>query len=862
MKASPVARVVAASLRHARLTVILAALITGAALLFVSQRFAMTTDTAALISANVDWRRNEIAMDTAFPQLRDAMVIVIDGATPELAEDAAARLTQRLAGDSAHFRRVMRPDGGEFLARAGLLFASADEVKRTTQAMIDAQPLLGPLAADPSLRGVAGVTGMLAEGLDSGMVTPATVAAPFRALTRATDSVLAGHGEPFSWQRLFAGGDPALVPPTRRLVLAQPVLDRTALMPGEAASAAVHAAAAALGLDRAGTVRVQLTGEVPLADEEFATIADNIGLVALVMVLAMLVTLGFATRSLRQVAAILVTIVVGLVLTTALGLVMVGRFNVISVAFIPLFVGLGVDFCIQICVRYNAERVTCADPADALIAATRALERPLLLAAAAIFLGFAAFLPTAYVGIAELGLIAGAGMVVTLVLSLTLLPALVRVLGAGRAHRDVGMAALAPVDRWLERRRAAVLWAFVIAMVASVATLGLVSFDFNPLHLRDPQAPAMRALADLTRDPDRTPQTIDVLAGSEAEARTLAARLAALPEALHVVWIDSFVPADQAAKLATISDAQLLLDVTLNPLDVAPPPGDAERVAALTKAADSLRALHDAPDARALGLAFDRAAHSTPAKRAELDALLAQPLAVMLDQMRNALQASEVTRATLPADWVRDWVTPDGRYRIEVFPRGTAQDNAAIRRFSRAVAAVAPAASGLPVATQAAAGTVAYAFVEAGVLAFVLVSVLLYLALRDAREVVFTLTPVVLSIFLTLGTCVLVGIPINFANIIAFPLLLGVGTAFHIYFVMAWRGGATGLLQSSLARAVVFSALATGTAFGSLWLSHHPGTASMGKILMLSLVWTLICALIFEPALLGPVPEARKTARR
>jgi predicted RND superfamily exporter protein len=201
-------------------------------------------------------------------------------------------------------------------------------------------------------------------------------------------------------------------------------------------------------------------------------------------------------------------------------------------------------------------------------------------------------------------------------------------------------------------------------------------------------------------------------------------------------------------------------------------------------------------------------------------------------------------------------VTPDGRIRLQVFPSGDGNDNRVIRRFRTAVAGVTPAISGLPVATQAAANTVAGAFVQAGVLAFLLVSALLFLVLRNLREVAFTLAPVVLSIFLTLSSCVLIGQPINFANIIAFPLLFGVGVAFHIYFVMAWRAGATGLLQSSLARAVMFSALATGTAFGSLWLSRHPGTASMGEILMISLIWTLICALIFEPALLGPPRRA------
>ena len=240
--------------------------------------------------------------------------------------------------------------------------------------------------------------------------------------------------------------------------------------------------------------------------------------------------------------------------------------------------------------------------------------------------------------------------------------------------------------------------------------------------------------------------------------------------------------------------------------------------------------------------------------------MLTRPLATMLDQARTALTAEPVTRDTLPADLVRDWRSPKGLYRVEVFPSGDANDNRVLERFRRAVTAVAPAASGLPVATQAAAATIGRAFVQAGAIALVLVSLLLWAVLRSVREVAFTLAPVVLSIFLTLGTCVVIGQPINFANIIAFPLLVGVGVAFHIYFVMAWRAGATGLLTSSLARAVLFSALATGTAFGALWLSAHPGTASMGKILMISLAWTLVCALVFEPALLGPQKRERVEA--
>ncbi|WP_267382953.1 MMPL family transporter [Sphingomonas sp. GC_Shp_6] len=855
---------VSASIRRPLWTLIAGLVLLALAGLYAAGHFAMTTDTDALISPKVEWRRQAAAMDAAFPQRSDVLVLVIDGRTPEVAEDGAARLAAQLATDPAHIRRVQRPDGGAFFAREGLLFGSVASVRAATAALVAAQPLLGPLAADPTLHGVTTAFGSVLDGVERGDATLDRVDAPMRAMADAIDARRAGRPAFFSWQRLFAGGGGSLAAPTRRLVLVQPVPDFESLQPGEPTRAAIARAASSLELDAAHGVRVALTGDLALSDEEFGTLAENIGFVGAVMLGAMLVTLWFATRSLRLVAAILLTIVVGLVVTTATGLMAVGRLNLISVAFIPLFVGLGVDFGIQIAVRFNAERNDGLAVPDALRAAGAALGAPLLLAAGAVFLGFGAFLPTAYVGIAELGVIAGLGMVIALALAVTLLPALIVLLRPAAPVREVGFAALAPVDAFLARRRRGVLWAFGVSTAVSIALLPLVTFDFNPLHLRSPASPAMRTLADLTRDPDRTPNTIDVLAPDHTAAQAIARRLAALPAVARVIDLDSFVPDDQPPKLAAIEDASTLLDLTLNPFDLAPPADDGALVAALNTTALRLRRAagqgtgRGAVDARRLAEAFARTAAAPPATRAAIDAMLSQPLAVMLDSVRASLQAQPVTRATLPAEIVRDWVAPDGRERVQANPSGDANDNATIHRFRDAVLAVTPAASGLPVATQAAAFTIAGAFVQAGAIAFLLVSLFLWLVLRDLREVLFTLAPVILSIFLTLGTCVVIGQPINFANIIAFPLLFGVGVAFHIYFVMAWRGGATNLLQSALARAVLFSALATGTAFGSLWLSDHPGTASMGKILMISLAWTLVCALVFEPALLGPVRTKRQ----
>jgi hopanoid biosynthesis associated RND transporter like protein HpnN len=841
---SPVPRAVALAVRRPWAVVAVALAVVLGAGWFAAGHFAMNTDTATLIAPTVDWRRDEIAVDTAFPQNRDLIAVVVDGATPEAAEIAAAALAERLAGDHLHFLTVRRPDATLFLRRNGLLLGSTADVRATTAALIAAQPFLGPLAADPSLRGVMTSLSTVLSGVEAGTAKLSDIARPVAALGSALHAVANGRPATFSWIDLFDSGNGKLTPPRRRIVLVQPKLDYGALMPGEDATDAIRASAK--GLD----ARIRLTGAVPLADEEFASLADRAWLIGGAMLGSMLLILWCAVRSLRIVAAITLVTLAGLVVTSAIGLAAVGKFNLISVAFIPLFVGLGVDFGIQLSIRFRAEGNLA--PAAALRAAATGLGGALALAATAVALGFAAFLPTAYVGVSELGIIAACGMVVALALNVTLLPALL-LLFRPVVRGSPGLP-LARAEVWLLTHRRAVLWAFAASLAVSIALLPFVRFDFNPYHLRNPDGEAMATLTDLTRDPDRTPNTVDLLTRDPA---AVSARLAALPEVRQVASLDSFVPDDQPAKLALIADARDLLDLTLNPFDVAPPPTDTVSVAALHRLATQLRTVvangagSDAAAARLAG-ALERIANGPPALRAKASTLLIPPLNVLLDQTRALLLAAPVTRATLPADLRADWITADGHARVEAFPAGDPDDNATLTRFVAAVLAVAPHASGAAVSTQAAAATIAHAFVLASIYGFAAISVLLFAVLRSVREVLFTLAPVVLSGFLTLATCVVIGQPINFANIIAFPLLFGVGVAFHIYFVMAWKDGAANLLQSSLARAVLFSALATGTAFGSLWLSHHPGTASMGKILMISLAWTLVCALVFEPALLGP----------
>ncbi|MGA9846572.1 MAG: MMPL family transporter [Roseiarcus sp.] len=858
-----ITRAVRLSSRHAWLVISGFLLLAIVAASFLASHFAITTDSKELLSSSLPWRQQEIMLDKAFPQSTNQIIAVVDATTPEAADEAADALVNDLSPRSDVIRSIRRPDGGEFFARNGVLFLSVDEVRRDTAELIKAQPFLGTLAADPTLRGVLRTLSQSIEGVRRGKAELEDLRPAVVAIADALERLAKGDNPAFSWRRLITGRAPK-PSELRRFVDIQPVLDFDALEPGGKATTSIREAISRLNLTAERGVKVRLTGSVALADEEFATVADGAGLNGAVTLLVVILVLWLALKQARIILAVLVSLVIGLMLTAAIGLRMVGALNLISVAFAVLFVGLGVDFGIQFSVRYRAERHASPGFEPALLATAGKVAGPLLLAAASIAAAFYSFLPTAYVGLSELGLIAGTGMFVAFATTVTLLPALLTVLKPAGEPAPIGYAALAPLDRFLEKQRNWVVGTTLAAAILGLPLLANLRFDFNPLDLRAQDSESVATLLDLMRDPDTSPNTIDVLESDLAHATALAERLKRLPQVDRAQTLQSFIPGDQEEKLAIIDDANFFLANTLNPDQVDASPTPAETVAAIeTTARDLAGAAGDltspaAVEARRLAALLTALAKATPAAREDAERTLVAPLKTTLRQVRALLTAEPVTLETLPTSLKSDWVAADGRARIEVAPSGDGNDNATLRSFVKAVRGVAPQAAGTPVFIIEAAATIVKAFLQAGVWSVASIALILFIALRRWTHVALTLVPLLVAIVVTLEMCVAIGLQLNFANIIALPLLLGVGVAFKIYYVMAWRSGETNFLQSSLTRAVFFSACTTATAFGSLWFSHHPGTSSMGKLMALSLLTTLSAAVIFQPALLA---TQRKAAR-
>jgi uncharacterized protein len=614
--------------------------------------------------------------------------------------------------------------------------------------------------------------------------------------------------------------------------------------------------------DRYGA-KVALTGPVPMNDDQFSAIRQSAFRDTSFAIVGVLVILWLALRSWKLIVAVFFSLIVGLAVTAAVGLAMVGAFNLISIAFFVLFVGLGVDFGIQFSVRYRSERHENDNLHEALRSAASKAGAPLALAAAATAVAFFSFLPTSYKGLSELGMIAGCGMLIAFLCSITFVPAMLAALNPPGEPASVGFAALAPLDAFLQRHRVTVIAITVTAVLAGVPLLFQLPFDFNPVDLQNPASASVRTYRALQNTAETSGNDAEMLAPSLDEANTIAKRLESLPEVARTLTLSSFIPGDQDAKIAAIKSAGQGLDAAVNTPPQQRAPSDAEVIASLrASAADLSRAGGGktgpgADAARNVSALLERLAGSDAATRGRAEAAFVPPLVHDLDLLRKNLDPQRVTIETLPRDLVRDWMLPDGRARIEALPKGDSNASATLRKFATAVLAAAPAATGPAIALYQSGEAVTNAFIEAGALALAAIAILLFMALRRVVDVLLTLAPLVLAGVVTLEVCALAGIALNFANVVALPLLLGVGVAFKIYYIMAWRAGKTGLLQSTLTRAVVFSAMTNAAAFGSMWSSSYPGISSMGKLMALALLCTMAAAVLFQPVLMGP-PRQRQ----
>jgi hopanoid biosynthesis associated RND transporter like protein HpnN len=843
-------RWVAAVAGWAWLALILTVAFTVLCVFYTVAHFSVNTDTSNMIAGDVPYKADIAAFHHAFPQDNESIVIVIDGRTPEAAEAAAAAITASLAADRSAIESVFWPAGEPFFRKNGLLYLDTAALGELSDNLARAQPLLGALVADPSLRGLLSL-------IDQMMHAPAGEIVGGEELNRLYDSIaqviearLDGKPQPLSWRSLFPSrmSEPGNL---RQLVLVKPILDFSQIIPAEVPLSHVRQAIASLPPPLAGAVTVRLTGDAMLSYEELGGATKGALLAVIVSLGLVAVILVWGLGSPWLAFSAFATMIIGLIWTTAFGAAFVGEFNLISITFAVLFVGLGVDFAIHFVLRFREQMLLGHDRREAFPRTARGVGPALMFLAVAIAAGFLAFVPTAYAGLSELGLIAGIGMFIALFATVTVLPALLA-LGPLRALRRQPGGVVLSIETGLRRHAVAVALGAGLLAIAAALTLPLLRFDEDPLNLKDPNAESMLALRDLAGHGQVSLYPAEIVAANLDAAMALADRAAKLPGVDHVLTLLSLVPEDQEDKLAIIGDAAQFLLPILQSGEQAAPPDAAALKAALRNGIANLQPLSNA-SAKRLADALERlvAADDDTIAAADRDLFAAFP--TLIGRLKDAMGAGPVTADDLPAPLRARWLTVDGRARVQIVSSTDAgHGSVSLRQFVDTVRTLDPDVTGPAVAVVEAGRAVTHAMLQATAYALVALTLLLLVALRSPFDLLLVLVPVVLAGLYAAGTAAILGEPLNFANVIVLPLVLGIGLAGCGQLLMRARLEPPGaaLFATVTPRATVLSMMTVICSFGSLIVSSHRGTRSMGILLAIAITWALIATLVVLPALI------------
>jgi hopanoid biosynthesis associated RND transporter like protein HpnN len=846
---------------------------------YTALNLGVNSDTVSLVGRDLPSRRNHDAFAAIFPNLENALLVVVDGATPELAREAAETLAERLRQEEDRFTDVYLPGGGSFFERNGLLYLSVEDLDVFADHMASLQPILGTLERDRSIDGLAG---LVREALEESRELE-RVEQWAEILDRVGEATVAVYSEfplEISWEELLMR-DTSLHVVKRRVIVAHPILDFDSILAAAPALSRIHAVSEELGYTRESGVSVRVTGNPALNVEEMIGLAWDIGMAGLFCFLLVSLVLYRALRSLRLLVAAIATLLVGLVWTAAWATASVGHLNVISMSFAILFIGLGVDFSVHLGMRYADLLRAGEGHGAALRGAAESIGSSLVICAVTTSIGFFAFVPTTYLGVAELGMIAGGGMAIILLLTSSFLPALLSTWLRLDPERHV-LAQLSFRRIWwsgILGRPAWVCGAAAAAFLASLPLLPRSYFDTNVIAMRDPSMESVQAFDDLlSQAGTASPWYVNSVTEDLDAAREQAARMDELDVVSEAVHLGDYVPADQEEKLEILADLALLLET----------PSTGDRSAKETPAVDeqvaALRELHEfltlpptrddqgllAESARRLreriGVLLDRIDREGNAADVldELEHMLLARFPDQIARLRRALEAEPITLDDLPSELRARMIAVDGRARVQIFPAESLKEYGDFMDFAREVRRIDPRATGIAINIIEFGQAAQDAFFTALGWAVLVIAAFLWILWRRVTFVALAMAPLFVSSALTIAVLVLLGTGFNYTNVIVIPLLFGIGIDSGIHLVhRAMVEGARGpdLLETTTARAVFYSAVTTTVSFGSLAFSSHPGMQSFGALLSVGMVFTVVCNLVVLPALLELTSRSKRLTR-
>lgn len=818
-----------------------------------------------------------------FGELND-IVVVVEAPTVERAQGYADRLATDIRVLPGAGRVAYRIDPDLFKGQA-LLYLSMDRLADLRDKILEHRTFIEEYAARPTLgQLLAGVSDEIARrvaagfidlGLDAG--APKRFDAGFvHALLGVIGEGLDGEVGASPWARVFTpAGDDArsgyFLSGDKKLlfVLVEPRREAGNFTDNAQLIAAIRRTIGALR-PQYPDVASGVTGAPALSSDEMVTsFHDSSGATALAAALTLallLVVFRRAVEPLAMLAVLLVSLAWSMGIITAT----VGHLTIFSVMFISLLIGIGIDYGIYVCFRYQEELGLGRAPREALDIMARRTGPGILFGALSAAGTFGVLLLTDFRGIQEFGFIAGIAILMAFLAMMTLLPAVLvatrrRALDRVHPTRPTTTAAHdgMPALERLVQRPVPILVVAAALTAYSLAALPTVRLDYNRLNL---QAPGTESVIWERKIMESARSGFPALAsaGSLAELQSKQGAFERLPAVSDVMSVLTLIPKDQDAKIAVIRDVAPAVSRVRFGGALAADPGEVRsaletlrqrlelgmREADPGATADTLRSAHELA-----GTLLGRLAPGGGDLTRRLDrvqASLQSDFAAKLRRLQENLAPRPVTVGELPEELKRKFLGTTGLFLMKIYPAIDTWDRDGAREFVSQLRSVDPAVTGAPVTSYEATRLMEAAYFHGTLYALALATGLAYVMLRRARETLLALTPLALGTLWTFGFMRIFGLSFNLANVWALPLIVGAAAEFGLNVVLRYReGDAEGLtaLPRSTAMAVLLNGLTTIAGFGSLMVADHQGIFGLGLLLTVGASAGLASSLLVLPVL-------------
>lgn len=828
-------------------------LITVGAAWYAVDRFSMNSDTSRLIRQDTPWKAVHTDFITTFPQYDQNTLVVISGSRPHALSAVTRALAAEIRLREETFSMVLAPTANEFVDQNSLLYLNQETLNDTVSKLADAQPFLTAVAKHDNLRGILM---LLSDALTTDEQLPAGLQQITDALDLAASGALEGSEQPISWRdELFKVNADEIF---YHLILVKGRQEFGEDLPNGLLISELQAAISAFEHPFKKEATIRVSGQVPLEHGEIVSAMNSAQVAGSLAMVLLIIVLVWGVRSLRIIAATYLTMTCGLIWTAAFAMMAVGQYNTISIIFLVMFIGLGVDFAIHLCLKYQ-ESLNRLSKEDALIETGAQLGPAIMLCGVTSAIGFLAFVPTDYIGLAEMGIISGGGMIIAVGLSLTLIPAFFAIVKPPKPPAQLAFAGSMAAVVAKRPRQTAWFTLLVACMLAAIATQA--RFDYSTLSLKDPESEAMMTLKELHEADIVTDYALTIVADNRAMASGLKKQLLMLDVVSDVKTPEDYLPDNQKEKRFILDDAGFLLDSVFYLEKDTTKLTDEDLVGLMSQLSSDITSSLEREDLTPellpalhnLKRMLSELQAADPSTRKLFTQLIIPPLQQEIDWLQNALSAEPLDFSDLPQQMRDRVIASNDRILISVTPSEDVVPVEAMRRFTEAVLAITPKATGRPVLDLGIGEIVTTAFATALSIAVLSIFIILLMTLRSVTDAILVFIPLIMTAMLTLTVSVVAGLPLNMANVVVIPLIFGLGVDNGIHIVKRYHqvANVAELVRSSTPRAVFLSNLTTLGTFCALSFSTHQGIYSIGVLLTIALLSLMILTLISLPALLA-----------